>query len=100
MMASLCRPAKPTSEGLERANASTQLRAGIAQPEAEIQSHLVIPATGGVELSASRTDASCQLGLDVHVDILEVLAEFEFPRLDLGADFQQSGLDLRKFLCR
>ena len=51
-----------------------------AQIEAEIERDLVIAAAGGVELGAGVADAAGELGLDVHVDVLELLAGTEIPR--------------------
>ena len=51
-----------------------------------------------MKLGASRSNALRKFRLDVHVHILEVLAELKLPRLDFGADFKQTRFDLAKLL--
>ena len=85
---------------LERANPAAQPLARVAQPQAKVERHLVVPAAGGVELRPWRSDALRKFRLDVHVHILEVLTELKFPRLDLRADFEQPCFDLAEFLWR
>jgi hypothetical protein len=53
-----------------------------------------------VEFRAGRADAFRQLGLDVHVDVLERGLELEVSGDDVRLDFAQAGLDLEKLLFR
>ena len=83
---------------MERANAATQPLACVAKPKTKIERHLVVPAAGCVKLRPCSSYALRKLRLYVHVHILEVLAELKFPRLDVGADFEQACFDLAEFL--
>ena len=76
---------------------AVDLGAGV---EAGVGGDLVVAGAGGVEFRAGRADAAGELGLDVHVDVLERGLELEFPRLDVREDFLQSVFDLGKLVIR
>lgn len=77
---------------LERPDLVEQRDDLVPQPETDIEGHLVVAGTSGVEFRAGR-DAPGQLGLDVHVDVLKLGLPRESARLDLGADGGEPGLD-------
>ena len=52
----------------------------------EVQSHLVVPGSAGVEALSRVPDALGEEGLHIHVDILVVGGEFHLPRLDVSED--------------
>ena len=60
----------------------------------------IVAAARCVQLRAGGTDPPRQLGLDVHVDVLERLLEFEIAGLDLMTDFQQALFDRRLLVGR
>src|SRR5690606_38183281 len=57
--------------------------AATLEVEAHVRRHLVVAAPRGVELAADRPDARRQVVLDVHVDVLVLLAELEPARPDV-----------------
>ena len=64
----------------------------VAQPEPDVKRDLVVARAGGVQLRAGG-DALRQLGLDVHVDILEFELPLEFAGLDFERNFVQPARD-------
>ena len=51
-----------------------------------------------MEFRARRADALGELGLDVHVDVLERGLELEFPGFDVREDFLQTVFDPGKLV--
>ena len=64
----------------------------VAEPESDIDGDLIIAAAGGVEFGTG-WDAPGELGLDVHVDILELGLPMEGAGLDLLSDGLEAGAD-------
>ena len=58
----------------------------VADPEAEIQRHLVVSRPRGVQAPGVRPDDFGQPRLDIHMDVLERPREREGSRLDFRAD--------------
>ena len=81
-------------DGSEQA---VDLGAGV---ETGVGGDLVVAGAGGVEFRAGRADAAGELGLDVHVNVLERGLELEFPGLDVGEDFLQAVFDLGELIRR
>src|SRR5437879_5578943 len=67
-------------------------------PEPKIGRDLVIPAAGGVELSAGIAKPIDERPLNVQVDILQLDLELEFALLNFLANRNQSLLNLLAFL--
>ncbi len=57
----------------------------VAQVEPLVERDLVVPGASGVELAAERARQLDEPPLDVHVDVLELLAERKATALELGA---------------
>lgn len=59
------------------------LLGSVTEVEAKVEGDLIIPASGGVKLGANRADAASELGLDIHVNVFEVAAEFKLAGFDV-----------------
>ncbi len=70
----------------------------VPEIQPDIQRDLIVPRARRVQLRAGVADALRQLGLDVHVDVLQLRLETELSRRDLRADFPQALDDLRALL--
>ena len=53
-----------------------------AQPQPQISRHLIVPRARGVQPSRRRANELGQAGLDVHMDILALVAEDKDPAFD------------------
>jgi hypothetical protein len=73
------------------------LLGGVTEVESEVDGNLIIPAPGGVKLGSSRTDAASELGLDVHVNVFKVAAEFKLARFDVFLNGKETAFDRTKF---
>ena len=78
---------------LQLAKLIVDLVDGVADPEPEIERHLVVAGAGGVQPAAAGPDHIGQPGLDVHMDVLERAREREGAGLDLAADLVQTSGD-------
>ena len=85
---------------LEAGNEKGKVVDGVAAVEAGVGGDLVVARAGGVEFRSGRTDALGQLGLDVHVDVLEFLFPLEGAGVDVRLDGKQAVLDGGEFLVR
>ncbi len=65
----------------------------LPQIQTHVESHLIVPAARGVELSSHVTDLLDEPRLDIHVDVLELRGKLEPSRPDLPGDFSQPFLD-------
>jgi hypothetical protein len=66
--------------------------------ETHVRGYLIIPAAGRVEPGTCRSDAARQIGLNVHVHVLEAGLELKVSVLDLVLDLFQSTLNGSAFL--
>ena len=55
--------------------------------------HLIVAGTSRVQFRTRGADATGQLGLDVHVDVLQRRFEFEATVLDVLANIEQTAFD-------
>src|SRR5581483_9067574 len=69
---------------LHAAERAVQALALGAEPEAQVERHLVVPAAAGVELAADRPDELRETALDRHVDVLVGAKEEEATRVELA----------------
>ncbi len=76
--------------GLQALELGDRAVAGVADPQAEVQRHLIIAAAGRVQAARRFADQLIQARLHIHVDVLELVAEGEGPARDLGFDGVQS----------
>ncbi len=72
----------------------------LLHPETEIDGHLVIARTGGVEAPGGRADQFRQPRLDVHVNVFELAREGEFALFYFLADGFQAIFNLFVVFCR
>ena len=73
---------------LEQGDFPREFKDLVAQPHPHVQRHLVIARTGSVELGAGG-HAPCQLGLDIHVDVLQLRLPLKAAGGNLLADVIQ-----------
>ena len=73
---------------LQRPELSLGAVAGLADPHAEVERHLVVARARGVQPSGDGADQLAQAGLHVHVDVFEFLAEREGAGVHLGQGFE------------
>src|SRR5213596_389416 len=66
-----------------------------AQPEAQVERHLIVPAPAGVELPADRADELGEAPLDRHVDVLVGGQEAEAAGVELAAHAREPLLEAR-----
>ena len=66
---------------------------GVFAVEADIGGDLVIATAGGVEFGAGGSDAGGEVGLDVHVDVLEGGLELEVAVFDFVLDLEKAFFD-------
>ena len=83
---------------LKRENRSAYLIDLSPAVEPRIGRDLVVAGARGVQFSARCADPFRQLGLDVHVDILQRGLELELPFADVSLDFAEAFLDGGKLL--
>src|SRR4030042_544528 len=62
---------------------ANSLRYSFFDKKTHIQSHLVVPGTGSMQLAGHITYFLKQAALDTHVYILKLRLEFKFPSLNL-----------------
>ena len=72
-----------------------QLHGLVSQVKSQVQGHLVVAASGGVQLLARVADALCQLLLHEHVDILAARIDGQRAALQILQDGQQPFHQLR-----
>ncbi len=85
--------------GLQPSETLDGLGNGFLAEQAHVHGHLVVPGAGRVQLAGDVTDLLRQAGLDVHVDVFQLLLELELALLDLLADRHQAHADqLRLFV--
>ena len=65
-----------------------------AEVEAKVHGNLVVAAAGGVEALAGGADFFRQERLHIHVDVLVIGSEFDFPGLNISQNFLQTGGNL------
>ena len=58
----------------------------VANPEAHVCRHLIIPAPGGVQLLAGGTDFFNESSFDIHVDVFERGIPLEFTGVNFTLD--------------
>ena len=86
--------------GLDQQGIDQQVQVGadlddlVPQVEADVQRHLVIAGTAGVQPLARLADGGRQARLDVHVDVFQADGEIELAGLDLPQDPLQAMDDL------
>jgi hypothetical protein len=73
------------------------LLGGVTKVESEIEGDLIIPASGRVKLGSSRADPASELGLDVHVNVFKVAAEFKLARFDVLLNPKKTVFDRTEF---
>ena len=78
---------------LERSQFAQEFFDLVTQPQAHVESDLIVPGTRRVQLGCSR-HACGQFGLDVHVDVLQFLLPLELPRFDLHSNGLEAGDDV------
>ena len=66
-----------------------------AQPEAQVERHLIVPAPAGVELPADGADELGEPPLDRHVDVLVGGQEAEAAGVELAAHAREPALEAR-----
>ena len=66
----------------------------VADPQPQVGGNLIVAAAAGVQLAADIADPLDQRPLDVHVNVFQLLAEFELAGGDIPADLLQPGDDL------
>src|SRR5690606_2656328 len=72
----------------------------LLDPEPEIDRHLVVARTGGVQPAGRRSDQFCKARLDIHVNVLKARGESEFSVLYLPQDRLEPVGDLPLILGR
>ena len=85
---------------LEPTQTVEQSPEGVPKIQADIQSHLVVPAAACVQFAADRSDQFRQSPLDRHVNIFIIRRKRKAPRLELAPNLLQSAQDLRGLLPR
>ena len=84
--------AERDERALEAGDVAEQRGDFIAQPEPQVEGHLVIAGAGRVQFCAGGNPPG-QLGLDVHVDVFQRRLPSEFARADFPADLVQPARD-------
>ena len=84
----LCREVR--DHALELEDSGLHARDRLPEPEPLVEGDLVVAAAGRVDLRAGRPDKLREAGLDICVDVLEVLPPWEVPGLDLVAYLTES----------
>src|ERR1051325_10690224 len=60
------------------------------RPEANVRDDLVVAGAGGGEAASGRPDNVREAGLDVHMDVFELLVPGKLSRSDLALDLFQT----------
>ena len=71
---------------------------GVLGVHSHVEGDLVVAGAGGVQAPGGLTDLLEETALDVHVDVVEVLAPREGSPLDLAADLDERLLDRQRLL--
>jgi hypothetical protein len=78
---------------LQRLDLADGAVAGVTNPKAEVERHLVVARARGVQPPGRRADQLAQPRLHVHVDVFVLVAEGKGPGGDLRLDGRQPALD-------